>query len=287
MFHLESSFLRFGAWSVLLHVGAVAMLGVLHVTRPMDNAKSRVTVTLLEPLAPVSQDAPPATPPMLHANRPKRPVAPQQVLPSPRRLRLPPHYPTIVTDIPQPPTHHATPPVTRKLLLDHHAADTLNLKNFMKTPARRTTPTTHTTAVPHDTQPIVTVTPPTHEWSFREVPTPARTAHANTQGAPKVLQDTTAGRKSPRTPARPLKQHDPHYPPVAKQRGWEGTVVLQLAISREGTVERATVRTSSGFSILDESAVQTVQTWKFEPARDGEFAIPSTVVQPIRFVLNQ
>ncbi len=62
--------------------------------------------------------------------------------------------------------------------------------------------------------------------------------------------------------------------------------MLRLTITHEGAVKQATIHTSSGFPVLDESALQTVQAWKFEPARDGEFTIPSKVDVPIRFSLK-
>ncbi len=225
LFHPESSYLRFGAWSVLLHLGAVATLGVLPVTSSVDTRTPRVTVTLL------------------------------------------------------------TPPVARKPLPDRRADDTMQMKNFTKTPARRATPTT-TAAVPQKIRPTVITAPNAAKaWSFANVPTPAPSPPRT--DAPKVFRDTTADRKGLRTPARRLGGGDQPYPPAARKRGWEGTVVLRITISREGTVEQAVVHTSSGFPILDESALQTVQTWEFEPARDGEFAVPATVEQSIRFTLDE
>ncbi len=262
----ESSFLRFGVWSVLLHVVAIAMFGVLHGTRPMDHSRPLVTVTLLEPAAPVSKNAPPS----LHAEQPAQPVAPQQALPPPHSAQA--------TD---------APPGTRKVLLDQHASDTLKLKNFMKAPARRTAQAASITAVPQEAQPIVVAKPNAiNLWSFQDVPTPApSTTRTTAQDAPKVFRDATADRKGLRTAARPIKKDDPPYPRIARERGWEGTVVLRLTITREGTVERADIRSSSGFPILDEQALETVQKWRFEPARDGEFAVPATVDQPVRFAL--
>ncbi len=279
-FYPTSSVLRFGVWSVLLHLGAIAMLGVLHVARPADNPRPLVTVTLLKPPPPVSQDAPP----MLHT---ERPVAPQQFLPAPPRFHPPQSHPVRTTDMSQPPPRPANP-VTRKLLLDHHASDTLKLKNFMKAPARPTTPVARTTTVPQDGRHIVIAKPnTTNLWSSHEAPTPApSTTHTNAQDAPKVFRDATADRKNLLTTVRPIKSDSPPYPYTARKQGWEGTVVLRLAVTREGTVERADIRTSSGFSILDESARQAVQAWRFEPARDGEFAVPTTVELPIRFALD-
>ena len=234
-FHPGSSFLRFGAWSVLLHISAVAMVGVLHVTRPADSALSRVTVTLLESPTPVSNNAPP--------------VAPQQVPPSPRLLRLPPQHPTTAPDIPQPPTRHAVPQEQQTAGIGKPNATTV--------------------------------------WTSHEVSTPAfSTTHPYAPDAPKTFRDATADRKGLRTPARPIKSDHPPYPYTASKQGWEGTVVLRLTVSREGIVEQAAIHTSSGFPILDESALQAVQAWRFEPAKDGEFPISATVEQPIRFALN-
>ncbi len=385
-FSSASSLLRFGAFSVLLHIGALAMLGALPGTHPMDTPRPLVTVTLLKPPAPVPKDMPPEeTPPMSQAKRHERPVALHQVPPlPPHQLRppplyptqatdvppsptrhaappvtraplsdqraadalkampletppmlhaqrqdspvalhqarpsLPPHqpgllppYPTQTTDIPPSPTRHAVPPVTRALLSDQRAADALNethaappvtrellsdqhasnalkLKNFTKVPARRTTPATNATAIPQEEQPLVIARlSTTTVRSLHEIPIPSPPAtHPNAQAAPKVFRDTTADRTGRRTTARPVEANDPPYPHTARERGWEGTVMLRLTITREGAVEQATIRTSSGFPVLDESARQAVQAWKFEPARDGEFAIPAKVDVPVRFSLD-
>ena len=166
-FHPGSSFLRFGAWSVLLHISAVAMIGVLHVTRPADSALSRVTVTLLESPTPVSNNAPP--------------VAPQQVPPSPRLLRLPPQHSTTAPDIPQPPTRHAVPQEQQTAGIGKPNATTV--------------------------------------WTSHEVSTPAfSTTHPYAPDAPKTFRDATADRKGLRTPVRPIKSDRPPYPYTARER---------------------------------------------------------------------
>ena len=70
-------------------------------------------------------------------------------------------------------------------------------------------------------------------------------------------------------------------------RDREGTVVLRIQVNQAGTVDSIRTRKSSGFPILDESAIQSVKTWRFEPAKDGEFPIPVTVDLPIRFDLDE
>lgn len=107
------------------------------------------------------------------------------------------------------------------------------------------------------------------------------------QSMPRILLDqigTTRGRK---TGVKPLKTERPLYPRMAREQGWQGKVVLRTQITADGIVKNATVQESSGFSLLDESAVQSVKSWLFEPAKNGEFAVASTVDLPIRFDLLQ
>lgn len=103
----------------------------------------------------------------------------------------------------------------------------------------------------------------------------------------KIVRDSIADTKGKRKSVRPTKAEHPPYPQFARAQGWEGTVVLRIKINQEGAVDSVRTRKSSGFAILDESAVQSVKTWKFEPAKDGEFPIPVTVDLPIRFDLSE
>ncbi len=103
----------------------------------------------------------------------------------------------------------------------------------------------------------------------------------------KVVRDPIADLKGTRKPVRPAKAERPPYPQFAREQGWEGTVVLRIRVNQRGSVDSVTTRKSSGFPILDESAVQSVKSWIFMPAKDGEFPIPATVDLPIRFDLNE
>lgn len=103
----------------------------------------------------------------------------------------------------------------------------------------------------------------------------------------KVSRDPIADMKGKRTPVRPAKAERPPYPHIAREQGWEGTVVLRIWVNEEGTVDSVKTQKSSGFPVLDDSAVQSVRSWKFEPAKDGEFPVPVTVDLPIRFDLDE
>lgn len=100
-----------------------------------------------------------------------------------------------------------------------------------------------------------------------------------------VLLDPTAKARGVPTAVKPLNTPHPAYPRRARGQGWHGTVVLRLQISSDGTVLSSAVKKSSGFSLLDTTAVQTAKSWTFSPAKNGEFLIESVVDVPIKFDL--
>ncbi|MDD5578523.1 MAG: energy transducer TonB [Methylobacter sp.] len=78
----------------------------------------------------------------------------------------------------------------------------------------------------------------------------------------------------------------PKYPTVARNRGWEGKVLLKVRVSAEGHSDEVTLHTSSGHEALDESAIEAVKKWRFIPAKRGETEVASSVIVPINFTLN-
>lgn len=107
------------------------------------------------------------------------------------------------------------------------------------------------------------------------------------QDGPKLVRDSIADRKGLRKTVRVIKAERPQYPQVARKEGWEGTVVLRITIGAGGDVEKVTTQTSSGFPSLDKSAAQSVKTWRFDPAKDGEIPVSTTVDLPVRFDLEE
>ena len=55
----------------------------------------------------------------------------------------------------------------------------------------------------------------------------------------------------------------PVYPLTARQARVQGTVVLQAAISKDGTVE--TLRVASGHPFLIPPAIEAVKQWRYKP----------------------
>ena len=104
---------------------------------------------------------------------------------------------------------------------------------------------------------------------------------------PRLPRDSIADRKALRKTVRLIKSERPVYPQAARRAGWEGTVVLRITISAGGNVENVITQKSTGFDALDESASQSVKTWRFDPAKDGEFPVSAVVDLPIRFDLDE
>jgi len=78
----------------------------------------------------------------------------------------------------------------------------------------------------------------------------------------------------------------PRYPRMARQRGYEGRVILSLQISAEGRVTGIEILQSSGHSILDESARRAIALWRFHPAQRFGVPCPGRVKIPVLFKLD-
>jgi len=88
--------------------------------------------------------------------------------------------------------------------------------------------------------------------------------------------------------AQPLYRENPppEYPPLARRRQLEGTVVLEVLVSAEGKVSGLAVHESSGHALLDEAALKAVKGWRFEPGRRGGAPVAMPVLVPVRFGLR-
>jgi protein TonB len=78
----------------------------------------------------------------------------------------------------------------------------------------------------------------------------------------------------------------PAYPFLARQQGWEGTVLLLVEIRENGRPDRITIKQSSGHSVLDEAAKGAVGRWTFIPAQQDGKPLRSLAEVPIVFSLR-
>lgn len=90
------------------------------------------------------------------------------------------------------------------------------------------------------------------------------------------------------TIAYPLyrKNTPPLYPAIARIRGYEGVVLLSAEILPNGRVGNIKIRKSSGYAILDQSAIEAVRPWQFEPAKKSGNPFTVWVDLPIKFILH-
>jgi len=78
----------------------------------------------------------------------------------------------------------------------------------------------------------------------------------------------------------------PAYPSIARMRGYEGMVLLTAEIFTDGGVGNLKVKKSSGYEVLDRSAVKAVKTWKFEPGTKSGKPVSMWVDVPVKFILK-
>jgi protein TonB len=117
---------------------------------------------------------------------------------------------------------------------------------------------------------------------------PVAAASASAKPAPKPVEDAggasgDGGNAPPHCHSTPK----PEYPRQAKSRHIEGSVKLKVKIGPGGAIEQVTVDTSSGHEMLDNAAIQTVQSsWGCSPAKRNGKAVTGEVRVPINFKLQ-
>ena len=78
----------------------------------------------------------------------------------------------------------------------------------------------------------------------------------------------------------------PVYPLIAKRRGWEGTVTLEIELRADGSVGDIKVAQSSGYPLLDEAAMDKVKTWRHIPVKRDGVPITRQAHLPLVFKLD-
>jgi protein TonB len=153
------------------------------------------------------------------------------------------------------------------------------------------TPLTHAKTAPTAT--------PTHTLtkSVTKTDTPALTpnssnaqeaAASNAAAAPSTASGKTGSPSlvEPSADADYLKNPPPGYPRISRRNGEQGTVIVRVFISTQGTPEKAEVRTSSGFARLDQAALEAVHRWRFVPGRRNGTPEAMWFNIPVRFILE-
>ncbi|MGO8990197.1 MAG: energy transducer TonB [bacterium] len=91
-----------------------------------------------------------------------------------------------------------------------------------------------------------------------------------------------SGTGSPRYAQNPK----PPYPQEARDKGYQGRVLLEVEVLANGKVGDIFVKQSSGYDVLDQCALETVKKWTFIPAMKGNVPITMGANIPITFQIK-
>lgn len=168
-------------------------------------------------------------------------------------------------------------------------------------PARQTPPPrpappprSATTAAPALTPPptpsLAPSTTPAPTVTRASEPDTARSENTASAPAAAPAADTPAAPATPVVAARfdadYLHNPPPAYPSLSRRLGEEGRVLLRAHVLPDGRADSVEIKQSSGSPRLDAAALDTVRRWRFVPARQGNDSVPSWVLVPIAFRLE-
>ncbi|MGV0960047.1 MAG: energy transducer TonB [Limnohabitans sp.] len=135
--------------------------------------------------------------------------------------------------------------------------------------------------------PVASSAAPTAAAPTVPAPSAAPAAAAPTGNQrPGTASATPAPVVLPSSDADYLNNPAPVYPGMSRRMGEQGTAVLRVFINTEGRAEKAEIRSSSGYSRLDEAALATVQRWRYVPGKRAGVPEAMWFNVPIRFVLD-
>jgi len=115
----------------------------------------------------------------------------------------------------------------------------------------------------------------------------------NTNNA-QPLQVATPGAAEPQAPtvvmpssnAAYLNNPKPPYPAISRRLNEQGLVMLRVLINTQGQAEQTELYQSSGYTRLDDSAIKTVSTWRFDPGTTNGVPQAMWFNVPVNFVLE-
>ena len=75
------------------------------------------------------------------------------------------------------------------------------------------------------------------------------------------------------------------YPAIARKRGWQGTVTLNVHIDPDGSITGLRVATTSGYPVLDRAALQALQLASLPHAGQALHGRAIDIVVPVEYRL--
>lgn len=275
--------------SVLLH--GIIMAGLTYWPKSpiLEEKPPTVQITLL-PAPETSQTS--QTPPAHVQPQPVMRTPSQAPPPTTRTNRSEPPAPPLKSALTPPrsvtPDPLAPPNPAQPILRDTHASQALKAREMMKMQMpNRVHPTSPALPLVHRRQDSAASIMPPLSTVKRERPTTSSLPAPPTVVKPQTLTATPPAQTGS-TVTRPtiMSSSKPVYPRVAREAGWEGTVIVRTLIDTNGLPTRISIRQSCGHPTLDQAAQDAVKHWIFQPAKDGNIPITKWVDIPINFDLK-
>lgn len=138
-------------------------------------------------------------------------------------------------------------------------------------------------------EPVVKKEPePKPEPEKKEEPAPEQPPEPQVVQSVKEETEVEGLSDEPVFVSKPAIRHSvqPRYPRIAKRRNQQGVVMLEVVVDTEGNSMNIKVLQSSGFDLLDKSAIAAVENWEFEPQKRNNQLVMSRVHIPVAFQLN-
>lgn len=129
----------------------------------------------------------------------------------------------------------------------------------------------------------ITIAPTTFEANPIEAlpPPPSQAGEADISAAPTFTPYTVAPELKNREQVREALLRE--YPPMLRDAGIGGTVVVWFFIDENGKVLKAQINKSSGYPMLDAAALRIANLYQFTPALNRDRRVKVWVSIPIHF----
>jgi len=131
-------------------------------------------------------------------------------------------------------------------------------------------------------EPVRTPSPPINNVPVK--PHPSTSSPSPKTSSAKKTSHASRGA----TNARPDEMHNepPEYPEESRLAHEQGIVTLRVQVTARGEPIAVNVRQSSGYTRLDQAALEAVRHWRFHPALTVGIPVSSEVDVPVRFKLQ-
>lgn len=112
------------------------------------------------------------------------------------------------------------------------------------------------------------------------------TANHSSSTASNASSSATQATGSSSKPRFRVPPSPPEYPKASRMRRQEGTVLLEVKLGNQGEQLQVVLVKSSGFPLLDRSALKAVKGWQFLPQEINGKSVSHVVRIPVRFELT-